>query len=113
MWEQQNICAKAHHADMDRGKGLHCKIFTAVDFQQLTVNVGHYPRLGNIFIMVNFCGNAVFVRDFVWLTSQMTDSGTENLSEQPESLDVPRLLVCREYMGHTELLNTNIDRIMC
>lgn len=61
--------------------------------------------------MVNFCDNAVFVREFVWLTSWMTDYGPENLSE-PESLDVPRFLVCGEYMDHTQLLNTNIDRTM-
>lgn len=65
--------------------------------EQLTVNVGHYPRLRNIFIMVNFCGNAVFLRGCVWLTSQMTNYSTDNLSEQPESLHVPGFLVCRAH----------------
>lgn len=64
----------------------------------LTVNVGPYPALRNIFITVHFCGNAVFVRGSVWLTAEVTDCGTENVNEQPESLDVPRFLVCRKYM---------------
>lgn len=70
--------------------------------------MGHYPRLRNIFIMVNFCGNAVFVRGFVWITSQTADHGTEKLSERPESPGVPQFLVCREYKSHLAL-NTNID----